>query len=80
MVLTAAFVIVRSSQNCIILQGSHYSQATDGLNVAVNPVQLLSARMSVPIATEKNPRCEGLRIVSKADIGGLQHRYDRRAA
>ena len=35
-VLTAAFVVVRSSQNCIILQRSHYSQATVGLNVAVN--------------------------------------------
>ena len=39
MVLTAAFVVVRSSQNCITLQGSHYSQATVGLNVAVNITQ-----------------------------------------
>ena len=71
---------MRSSQNCIILQGSHYSQATVGLNVAVNPVQLLSARVSVQIATEQNPRREGRRIISKADAGGLHHRYERRAA
>ena len=38
-VLTTAFVVVRSSQNCITLQGSHYSQATVGLNVAVNITQ-----------------------------------------
>ena len=38
-VLTAAFVVVRSSQNCITSQGSHYSQATVGLNVAVNITQ-----------------------------------------
>ena len=35
-VLTTAFVIVRSSQNRITLRGSHYYQATVGLNVAVN--------------------------------------------
>ena len=80
MVLTTAFVVVRSSQNCITLQGSHYYQATVGLNVAVNPVQLLSARMSVQTLTEQNPRCEGRRIISKADVGGLHHRYERRAA
>ena len=39
MVLTAAFVVVRSSQNCITSQGSHYYQATVGLNVAVNITQ-----------------------------------------
>ena len=39
MVLTTAFVVVRSSQNCITLQGSHYYQATVGLNVAVNITQ-----------------------------------------
>ena len=39
MVLTTAFVVVRSSQNGITLQGSHYSQATVGLNVAVNITQ-----------------------------------------
>ena len=39
MVRTTAFVVVRSSQNCITLQGSHYSQATVGLNVAVNITQ-----------------------------------------
>ena len=39
MVLTAAFVVVRSSQNCITLQGSHYSQPTVGLKVAVNITQ-----------------------------------------
>ena len=38
-VLTAAFVVVRSSQNCITSQGSHYYQATVGLNVAVNITQ-----------------------------------------
>jgi hypothetical protein len=38
-VLTTAFVVVRSSQNCITLQGSRYSQATVGLNVAVNITQ-----------------------------------------
>ena len=32
-------MIVRSSQNCITSQGSHYSQATGGLNVAVNITQ-----------------------------------------
>ena len=57
---------MRSSQNCITLQGSHYSQATVGLNVAVNPVQLISARMSVQTITEHHPRCEGRRIISKA--------------
>jgi len=31
-VLAAAFVVVRSSQNCITLQGSRYSQATVGQN------------------------------------------------
>ena len=39
MALTAAFVVVRCSQNCITLQGSHYSQATVGLIVAVNITQ-----------------------------------------
>ena len=39
MVLTAAFVVVRSSQNCITLQGSDYYQATVGLKVAVNITQ-----------------------------------------
>ena len=39
MVFTTAFVVVRSSQNCITLQGSHYYQATVGLNVAVNITQ-----------------------------------------
>ena len=39
MVLTAAFVVVRSSQNCITSQGSYYYQATVGLNVAVNITQ-----------------------------------------
>ncbi len=39
MVLTTAFVVVRSSQNCITSQGSHYSQATVGLKVAVNITQ-----------------------------------------
>ena len=39
MVLTTAFVVVRSSQNCITLQGSRYSQATVGLNGAVNITQ-----------------------------------------
>ena len=39
MVLTAAFVVVRSLRNCITSQGSHYSQATVGLNVAVNITQ-----------------------------------------
>ena len=38
-VLTAAFVVVRSSQNYITLQGSHYYQATVGLKVAVNITQ-----------------------------------------
>ena len=38
-VLTTAFVVVRSSQNCITLQGSHSSQATVRLNVAVNITQ-----------------------------------------
>ena len=38
-VLTTAFVIVRSSQNRITLQGSHYYQATVVLNVAVNITQ-----------------------------------------
>ena len=38
-VLTTAFVIVRSSQNRITLQGSHYYQATVWLNVAVNITQ-----------------------------------------
>ena len=71
-VLTTAFVVVKSSQNCITLQGSHYSQATVGLNIAVNPVQLLSARMSVQTITEHHPRCEGRRIISKAGGGGLQ--------
>ena len=78
MVLTAAFVVVRSSQNCIILQRSHYYQATVGLNVAVNPVQLLSARVSVQTITEHHPRCEGRRIISNTDVGGLHHRYERR--
>ena len=39
MVLTTAFVIVRSSQNRITSQGAHYSQATVGLKVAVNITQ-----------------------------------------
>jgi len=39
MVLTTAFVVVRSSQNCITSQGSHYYQATVRLNVAVNITQ-----------------------------------------
>jgi len=32
-VLTTAFVVVRSSQNCITSQGSHYYQATVGLKL-----------------------------------------------
>ena len=55
-VLTTAFVVVRSSQNCITLQGSHYYQATVGLNVAVNPVQLRSARMSLRLLRRCQPR------------------------
>ena len=68
MVLTTAFVAVRSSPNCITLQGSHYYQATVGLNVAVNRVQLLSARMSAQIVTEQSQRCEGRRTISNADV------------
>ena len=44
---------------------SRFARTTVGLNVAVNQVQLLSARMSVQTITEHHPRCEGRRIMSK---------------
>ena len=41
---------------------------------------LLSGDRRAQRRCEHHPRCEGRRIISKADVGGLHHRYERRAA
>ena len=60
MVLTAAFVVVRCSQNCITLQGSHYSQATVGLNVVwpENSIYLKQREIIPGVVDNEMIRCQ----------------------